>query len=233
MLNKGTSLLLLFCYLLLSAGCATVATEKQPPSAEMTPLKEELPKSVYPEKFTMNQRIILTIKEKEYDFIGYLMVDRSSGFRAMTFGEMGGKVFDLGFTDGMAEIFKKPEDMPLRPIVEGVIGDIRHLYFQPDFHEAFQIKSEEGKSFFIILRNTTEQSEYHYSTDSELYHSKHVSNNRIIREASHLDYEVFPGWDMPVPSRIRVVNHRWNYSLDVTLMKITEGIRSQKVTSTH
>jgi hypothetical protein len=178
----------------------------------------------------MNQRIILTIDDKEYDFIGYLTVDRRSGFRAMAFGEMGGKIFDLAFAEGTAEIFKKPENMPIRPVVEGVIGDIRHIYLQPDVEEAFQTKGEEGKSFLIILRNTAEQTEYHYSVEKELYHSKHVSENTVVREASHMDYKTFPGWDRPLPSRIRVVNHRWNYRMEVTLIKISEGIKRQRVT---
>lgn len=230
MKNKQISFFIFTFCLLLLGGCASLPVEKEAQQPRPTPLKEALPQSVYPEKFTMNQRIILTINGKEYDFIGFLAVDDSSGFRAMTFGEMGGKVFDLAFKNNMAEIIKKPENMPLRPIVEGVIGDIRHLFFQPAFKEALQLKDEEDKSFFIILRDTTEQTEYHYSAGRELFHSKHVSENRIIREASYSDYKKFPGWNKAVPSRISLVNHQWNYSLDITLVKLTEGIRNQQVT---
>ncbi|MDH3974919.1 MAG: DUF3261 domain-containing protein [Deltaproteobacteria bacterium] len=230
MQSKYTSLILLIFCLFITSGCASPTIEKKPPLPQLQPLEEALPESLYPEEFTLNQRIILTLDEKEYDFIGYLAADRKSGFRAMTFGEMGGKVFDLAFAGGKAEIFKKPENMPIRPIIEGVIGDIRHIYFQPDFHEAFQLKGEEGKSFFIILKDTTEQTEYHYSADKTLYHSKQVSENRIVREASHLDYKIFPGWDKALPSRIRVVNHRWDYTMDITLIKISRGIKNQRVT---
>ena len=226
--NKWISYFIFALCLLFTSGCASVTIEKKAPLPEMIPLEEELPASVYPEKFTMNQHIILTIEDKEYDFIGYLTVDRTSGFRAMAFGEMGGKVFDLAFADGTAEILKKPENMPTRPIIEGVIGDIKHIYLQPDFEEAFQIKGENRKSFFIILRDTKEHTEYHYTTEKELYHSKYMSKNTIIREASHMDYKNFPGWDLHLPSRIRVINHRWNYRMEVNLIKISEGIKRQR-----
>lgn len=209
-------------------GCVSLTAEKNQAEFPLQPMEEGLPQSVYPETFTLNQRIILTIDDKEYDFIGYLATDRKSGFRAITFGEMGGKAFDFAFAEGKAEIFSKPEDMPVGPIAEGVIGDIRHTYFRPPFDEAFQVQEKDEKSRIIILRQATEQSEYHYSAGKILVYSRQVSEMKLIREASYHDYKTFPGWKKSLPSRIRVVNHRWNYTMDITLTRIREGIKNIK-----
>ena len=49
----------------------------------------------YPQKFKMTQRVVLNIGGKQYDFNGYLLVDRDKGFRGAGFSDIGGKVFDV------------------------------------------------------------------------------------------------------------------------------------------
>ena len=224
-----TSFILAFS-ILFSSGCAYFTVEKKSQDRQKTvPFEGELPHSVYPEQFTLNQHIILTINEKEYDFIGYLKADGRSEFRAMAFGEMGGKIFDLAFADGRAEVLKKPEPMPIRPVAEGVIGDILHIFLQPDVDQTFQIKVEEGKSFLVTLKEKADKAEYHYSAGDELYLSKYSSKERIVSEASYMYYKIFPGWSRPLPSRIKVINHRWNYRMDITLIKISEGVKQKSL----
>lgn len=227
MSDKGIPFFLIAAFLIFTSACSFAPVKNNSPSVNLLPLEEAFPRSVYPAQFTMNHRIIITIDEKEYDFIGYLMVDRKKGFRAMAYGEMGGKVFDLALANGRGEILKAPERIPIKPIMEGVIGDIGHIYLPPDFEESFQVKDKEGKPFSIILRKGTKESQFNFSDKKHLYETRYTEGNRLVSETSYLDYKIYPGWGHAVPSHIKVVNHRWHYSMEITLTKITEGTKKK------
>lgn len=178
---------------------------------------------IYPEEFKLSQHIIMKANGKEYDFLGYLVVKRKKGFRAIAFGEMGGKIFDFIERDRIREIATKPEAMPSRPILDGVMGDINHLYDTGQFEDAYP-SMEDGNKLSLVLKNMDNRSyEFVFSKEGILTASMEKAEGKLVRKATYDDYRLYPGCGKPLPSKITLVNYRWHYELKIELLRMNEG----------
>lgn len=223
---------LLLALILSLTGCAAPIYNASPPvhriEADKTLLAERL--NYYPEEFKMSQHIILKINGKEYDFVGYLAMKRKIGFRALAFGEMGGKVFDLVSREGRLEILTKPEGMPDRPLLDGVMKDISHLYDAMVDNEAYPALKEDNAMSLIVRQKDGRFTEYIFSSDNErCVRSMEVSDGKIVRKAEYVDYRLFPGWDRPLPSRVILSNLHWRYEMKIEMLKIDAGPINEKL----
>jgi len=177
----------------------------------------------YPGEFRLSQHIILKANNKEYDFVGYLVVKRRKGFRALAFGEMGGRIFDLIERDGKREIAAKPAAMPSNPLLDGVMEDISHLYETGEFEDAYP-SMKEGNTYSLVIRKGGNRfSEFVFSGSGDLMASMEAVDGRLVRSASYSEYRFYNRWESPLPSRITLVNHRWHYELRIELLKMDTG----------
>ena len=177
----------------------------------------------YPGEFRLSQHIIMKASNKEYDFLGYLVVKRKKGFRALAFGEMGGRVFDLIERDGKREIAAKPGAMPSNPLLDGVMEDISHLYDTWEFKDAYISMKEESTFGLVMRKGVNRFSEHVFSDNGDLMASMEVVDGRLVRSANYSDYKSYSGWERPLPSIITLFNHRWHYELRIELLKMDTG----------
>ncbi|HUT25857.1 MAG TPA: hypothetical protein VM492_16090 [Sumerlaeia bacterium] len=174
----------------------------------------------YPHTFKMVQRIVLTARGRQYDFIGYLLLHRGEGFRALAAGDMGGKLFEFAAHGKNRRILLKPKHMPSRPLLDGVFGDIRHLFDPEVGSDAQWIRTDEG-DMALVQRPGAGVREYAFDAETRnLVRSREMRDGRVIREATHERYRLFPGWDRPLPSRILLKNRRWRYELEIHLLHL-------------
>lgn len=178
---------------------------------------------IYPGEFRLVQHIIMKANGKEYDFTGYLVVKRKKGFRALAFGEMGGRIFDFIEKDGKREIADKPVAMPSGPLLDGVMGDISHLYDTVQFDDAYPSMKGENTMSLVLRKQGNRLSEYVFSSNGGPAASTEAVDGRLIRSAGYSDYRLYDGWSRPLPSRITLVNHRWHYELRIELLKMDVG----------
>jgi len=200
--------------LLLSlAACSTTKlTEIKDPLAKE--LSHSSNQTVYPEEFTLSQHILLTLREKEYDFMAYLAVDRSRGFRALAFTDMGGKVFDFLSISGESKIVSKPGIMPEAPILKGVMEEIGLIFMTETGDDGIIHRGAAGLSSDKVELETV------FSSDNNLPSYELRKDGSLISKISLSEYRIFPGWTRPLPSEISIKNYRWNYTVHVTLLKI-------------
>lgn len=93
-MNRLCALLLLPCLL---GACG--APRLKGGAAEAPALKKRL-EVPYPDSFRAQHRVTLTLRGKQFDFTGYLLVRRPAVWRAVAFGEFGGSLFDLAVFPG-------------------------------------------------------------------------------------------------------------------------------------
>ncbi len=178
---------------------------------------------IYPGEFRLFQHIIMKVNGKEYDFMGYLAVKRMKGFRAIAFGEMGGRIFDFIEKDGKREIAAKPGAMPSSPLLDGVMGDISHLYDTVQFEDAYPSMKRENTLSLVLRKWDNRFSEFIFSSSGGLMASMEAVDGRLVRMANYADYRLYQGWARPLPSRITLVNYRWHYELKIELLKMDSG----------
>ena len=141
----------------------------------------------YPGEFRLSQHIIMKASNKEYDFLGYLVVKRKKGFRALAFGEMGGRVFDLIERDGKREIAAKPGAMPSNPLLDGVMEDVSHLYDNGELEDAYP-SMKEGSAFSLVMRKGVNRfSEYVFPDNGDRMASMVGVDGWRVRSANNAD----------------------------------------------
>lgn len=219
---------LVFAVAMIVAGCARHPYQEGLVESRPEEVKSAVERleSRYPKQFRLKQRLALRALGKQYDMIGYLVVNGDGSLRAVALGEMGGRIFDLALEDGKPKILKKPEKMPPKPLLDGVIGDIRHLFMHPEHDAAFYRKDERDGGCVSLRRGTGKDlkiSDFWFDegTQGELARSLQSDGRRILREAEYFEYKRLPGFKQPIPTRIILKNYRWHYTLEAQALEIS------------
>lgn len=178
--------------------------------------------NIYPESLSLSQHILLTVKGKEFDFPAYLAIDRNKGYRAVAFTDMGGKVFDFLSIKGESKIISKPERMPDVPILRGVMNDIS-LLFMPYGAGSQPLYREDRNSPDDVEIKTT------FSGDDRIASYEIKKRGEPFSKISLSNYRLFTGWDKALPAKIEIINYRWDYTIEIELLKINMATLNKKV----
>jgi hypothetical protein len=184
----------------------------------------------YPDSFSITQRIILNVAGKQYDFIGQLTMNRGTAYRAVAFGEMGGQFIDLLATKDSIIILSNPTDLPKKPIVHGVAEDIKQLFYYDTVTDLN----------FSDLANSTVKISINLSDNDQLIYMINKYNNQILNlhvysgtkqigSTEFLEYKKYDSWEHEIPSYIKLTNYRWQYSLEIRLLKFSNQYNADKV----
>lgn len=222
----------LFLILIFVIGCAHNKIQPVDHIPQFTEINkyEKLIQCQYPDSFALTQRIILNVAGKQYDFIGQLTMARGRAFRAVTFGEMGGQFIDILSTGDSISILANPAGLPEKPILSGVVEDIKQLFYYNNIEELNY--SELTRGLVKISINTSENNQLIYLINSKNKHIlnlNYYSKDKHIRSAEFLEYKKYEGWSREIPSYIKLTNHRWHYSLEIRLLKFGTEYNSDKV----
>lgn len=184
-------------------------------------LEEKLGQT-YPPQFKMSQKLALLIGRKQYDFIGYLIFKKPGDFRALAMGEMGGKVFDFLASGGGHKILKKPPLMPVRPLEDGVMGGIHHLFGLYNMDAAYLIARPGKQLGLVVPAGRGRLMEYVFQARAhELTSSQEIENGRVVREAFYSGYRKLKGWSRPIPTHIELHDYKWHYDIKVDVLELT------------
>lgn len=207
------------------AGCAG-AVYLPPPVVDSLAARESLSQSLerrYPPQCRIVQRIALRAGGKQYDLIGYLMIDGDS-FRALALGEMSGKILELSLEHGRSVILKKPEGMPSSPLLAGAIEDIRHLFLPPAGQDLAAAGSAARPSALTGTAADGRTVTYLFNVpDRQLTNSIETKAGDILRRVRYSDYRILKSVGSPVPTNIFLENLRFHYTMEIQIIEIIPG----------
>lgn len=196
---------------------------------KVEPLKEEKTEhsdvSIYPESISLSQHILITIRGKDFDFPAYLAIDQNKGYRAIAFTDMGGKVFDFLSIKGESKIISKPKKMPHIPILNGVMDDIS-LLFMP-----YSAKGQMTYPYYKEDSNNDDAIDIKtiFSNEGRISSYEIKKNNEPFSLIELSNYRLFPGWDKALPAKTKIINYRWDYTIEIILLKINMATINKKV----
>ncbi len=186
-----------------------------PKSYENSDLKRKYVQQVqgrFPEAFTSRQRIILQVMGKEYDFIGFLAV-RGDSIRALAMNEFGGKIFDILSTGKQSKLLTNAAKLPAKPILDGVVGDLR-LCFHPLPKSSFKLGLKVLKPVLTGIDDIGAMRLFEFpAEDRDTTHIQEILKERKLRE---VDIRFENG----NPKTIEIVNHKWHYSMHITILDV-------------
>jgi hypothetical protein len=170
---------------------------------------------LYPDRFTMSHRVILTVRGKSYDFNGYLNRN-GDHFSAVGFSDPGGRLFHIASSPQNVEVFLKPERMPANVLRNHVIPELNAIF--AGISPASVSQDRNGN---IVLMHGSRKIEYIFNPAHELCHTIIMyEDGEKISFIELRDYRIFTGWSRDIPQTIRVSNRKWNYEMVLRLLQI-------------
>ena len=184
----------------------------------------------YPAEFKITQRIVLFTRGKQYDFTGYLIMKKSKSFRAVSLGDFGVKIFDFLQKDDKCYIISKPDTLPPNPLIDGVMGDIRHIFdFRPQ-EKCYLAERDDNQIGLINPIDEKSYEEYLFlKNDFNLIRSFFVSGKKIVSEIEYSNYQKFSDDQLFLPQLIVIHNYKWHYKIEVELLKIEPSIQPERL----
>ncbi len=218
--------ILTLCFVFLALIACSNTRYLQPNPYENPDLKRryiDVAENRFPASFTSQQRIVLSVGSKEYDFIGFLAV-RGDSIRAVAMNEFGGKMFDLLDNGSTVSLLTNAPKLPENPIIEGVAGDLR-LCFRalPASKYKLGLMGLEPVLTGVDSRGAVRLFEFS-NQEKQTVHLIEVVKGEKIREANIRFKQ-----DYREPVQIEVVNHKWHYSMNIQVLKIEDTLPDEKL----
>jgi hypothetical protein len=215
-----------FFFFLLTFVCGCAGMTYSPGSAAVPPGGDfQRHGRDYPPQWTMVQRVRVDVAGRVFHFTAYLEVRRAEGFHGVGLGEMGVKVFEFRREAGRGEILRKPDSLPPRPLIDGVIEDLWHLYRAAG--QTGEWVRRPGIVGAVERESADTLSEYQFDeAGGRLAHSWRVERGRVVSVFEYADWKTFPGWEAAaLPARIEIRNRRWRYRMTIRLLKLSTAVK--------
>jgi hypothetical protein len=165
------------------------------------------------ERVRLTQRVVLEIRGVEQDMTGYLELRSDGSWRALALGDMGIALFHLAGDAEGARIVSAPEGFPTRPLLEGVAGDIVHVFGTKRPERVLETAAAK-----VLDCGGGRFEEYELTGDGGLLvRSREILGGRVVRL---VEYGA-PSGKGALPQETRVTNYRWRYRLNVRLLNVT------------
>lgn len=210
---RRASVLVIASFIVL-AGCIQHSQAPEVPELISGTLLDKV-HHLYPDRFRMYHRVILTLRGKNYDFNGYLTRE-GDHVSAVGFNDLGGRLFDIHSSPQKVEVVSKPAHMPATILRNHLAFELRVL-FAPALHTL----PANGSADKIVLIEGRRNVEYNF--DPALEHCLTITireGNKPISVIQLRDYIMYNGWDREIPQTIKVSNRKWNYEMTLLLLQI-------------
>lgn len=214
--------------------CTSMKPVRSQPAEDQSLLKQyqHILKKQYPDSFALSQRIILKLNNRQYDFLGQLVLVRSGNFRATAFGELGGKFIDLLIKEHQIFIMANPAQFPEKILTEALVGDIKHLFdYQPSEKDFIYLNGDSAIGIIQNVRGNTYHDYLINRSPQQLLRSLTIENDKMIREVTYFSYQKYNPWQDYLPSRILLTNFQWSYSLEIQILQMSLDIDGQRAFS--
>lgn len=175
----------------------------------------------FPEACRLTQRILVRRGGEDFDMTGYLFLKPDGSWRAVALGDMGMELFRFQGDPQRPEVVIKPDSFPGRPLLDGVIEDIQHVFGLKPESTTYLVQSDDEALSLIMQYDDGYLEDYLFSPEGESpTRSYGVLNGRITREVAYYDPVAYPDCEQPLARRIIVHNHRWRYSMEIVLLDV-------------
>jgi hypothetical protein len=208
--------------LLVFSGCGLPPVEERPlVNLALAKKLRTRADGLYPESFRMLHRVVLTVRGRQFDFTGYVLIKRPDQLRVVAFSELGGTLFDvLSRSPGQVQMMRKPAGIKPQWLARFMVETVRMLYcFKPGPTSRLTGGEDEG----IALSAPVEEGGYAIVFDKksqQVTGFAQIRDGRYLRRARCLASTRFETWPVSIPSRIRVEDYAGNYCLEITVLSL-------------
>ena len=178
---------------------------------------------VYPERFTVVQRSVLTRGDSQSALTLGVNVDRPADALEMAaLTDIGATVFKARWSASAgAEVMANPVGMPKRAITHVYLPDAVRLYLRPAVGDGLVVGHDDGQVGLLCARADGWFEEFRF--DREPLRLRAYVQTRKGRQRYRIDFPAEPpleGGLAHTPRRAQIHSFRYGYTADVTLSRI-------------
>ncbi len=202
-------------------GCSSIPYDMGVPFGEGTRLPDlATQQHRYPARFSTVHRTILSRRNRQFDFVGYLDVARSQKARLVAVTGVGVTLFDVAIdADGTTEATRKAPKGYEELIEQGILRDLAVLYMRQPLPGAQRIRHGEKTIGLLSPLPDGGTEEFLFESDTGLLTGyARLRKGRCNYRIHYGNFRRFPPWPHAVPSEIRVDNYAMGYELDVRVV---------------
>lgn len=175
----------------------------------------------YPDSCRLTQRIVVHAGHKDFDMTGYLFMKPDGSLLALGLGDMGIELFRFQCDSEQCEVITKPGSFPVNPLYDGVIGDIQHLFARGRQPRSYLVRRGDATPSLVLRYDDGRLDEYQSVDDCDFpARSLGAIGGKVVREVTYHSPMSYPGCPHLLPSKIVLRNHRWHYTMEITLLEV-------------
>jgi len=174
----------------------------------------------YPRQFRVVHRAVLTVRKRQYNLDGYILVDRSEGFRFLATSSFGTAMFELtGQEDGTVEVLHSNGMLSDSVLLNGPGTDVFALFLRSPSPSAQLTAPTPGTWALVDTYPGEEVEEYRFDRSTGRL------NMYIRAKAGRVHYTIDYGGadargDSGYPERIRLSNTKMRYTVDIRVIDL-------------
>lgn len=210
------------CLLVMGVGCTTTPY-RAGAVVDDEATREALRASMatrYPRQFRVVHRAVLTVRKRQFNLDGYILVDRSQGFRFLATSSFGTAMFELtGQEDGTVEVLHSSGMLSDSVLLNGPGMDVLALFLRLPSPSA-QLTAPTPDTWALVDTHPGEEIE-EYRFDRSTGRLNMYLRAKAGRVHYTIDYGGVDGTrDSGSPERIRLSNTKMRYTVDIRIIDL-------------
>lgn len=175
-----------------------------------------------PVKLKITERAVITINEKQYDFIVITVFENIDKFRTLFLTDMGNTVLDFIYSEDTLNIITNLAGIPENIILKGFCTDLRHINFSM-LSSLYNTSLYSKNGQFLLTINDNNYNElFFFNTTGNIFKSIYSKRNRIISESTyHIQNKE--------AANIYITNYKFNYTAHVSILKAAQFDDTERV----
>ena len=208
-------------------GCRSLPVEQGTPFSDEA-LARELRASVgglYPTSFRALHRVVLTIGNRQFAFLGHVAGHRPGQLRLAASSEMGGTAFELLRTaDGGFHVVRNPASLRGSWLGSGAMRDAVALYLAVPPENAALVRFSDGAVALVAERagGTREEFRFDAATHRWIEYDR-VRKGCVTYRVRFTRDALFAPWPRPAPAAVEIADFDLHYSLSLQVLGLSEA----------
>ncbi len=173
----------------------------------------------------ITQKIVLTMRNRQYDFVTYIAFVSSDKFRIIFLTDMGNTVLDFIYSYGNLNVISNLSGIPDKLILNGLYKDIQHIYGSVlSGNNSAELYTQENE--YLLIRSNKENTEIFYfdeDDDENISESLYSDDNIIVSNVHYSNYID------NIPQKISVENFRYDYAMEIQLLEMSTLKNTERI----
>ena len=177
---------------------------------------------LYPKELRALHRVILEVRARQYDLLGYVLCRGRTELRLVGMSDLGGTLFDLVHSPAAgSRVLRNGLGLDTEWLVEGAARDALLLYLERPAADSRLVRHRDGSLGLVARLPDGSVEEYLFDAPGRSWTAYRRSRRgRPVYEMRLFSLGPLPGWAGPTARRVEIRDHRLGYQASIRVVKL-------------